>query len=140
MRPPLGSWTRRALRSTPTESNDPARASDSTPFLFSTDVGTRRAKSWKELKPSLREDTMHSATASPTLRMAERPNRIWSPLGVKSSCDELTSGGSTLICSAMHSARYARIRSVLALTEVSRAAMYSTWQRALSQAVWYATR
>ena len=114
MRPPFGSWTRRALRSTPTESNAPARASDSTTFLLSTEVGTRRAKSWNELNPSpfcprgtptFREETMHSATASPTLRMAERPKRIWSPLGVKSSCDELTSGGSTLICRAMHSAR-----------------------------------
>ena len=103
--------------------------------LFKTTGSTRAQKSKMSTKGPLasRSATMRSTRLSPTLRTAASPNTIArrapSPslaVGANSATDRFTSGTSTSIPMVRHSPRYTAVLSLLSLTEVKSADMYST--------------
>ena len=81
--------------------------SDSTTRLLHTEASTLAMKSWKSAnRPTRRRVAMtESTTLPPTLRIADRPNRMSVPRGVKSKSESLTSGGRTLMPILRHSLR-----------------------------------
>src|SRR5256885_14237450 len=111
-------------------------------FLLQATGSTFARKSGKSAyAPFARRVVMIDATTfSPTLRMADKPNRMSVPTGVKLESEELTSGGRTLMPIRRHSWRYCADLSLSSLIDVSSAAMYSAGKFALRYAVQYDTR
>ena len=114
---------------------------DSTVRLLRTPGSTRSQKSWKSVNgpPASRSSMSCADTPSPTLRTAERPNRIALPSHEKSLYDAFTSGTSTGTSSWRHSPRYTAALSRFVFTLVSSAAKYCTGKFAFNHAVWYET-
>ena len=102
------SWTAaRPLRVWPRESNAPALMSDSTTRRLHTCTSTFATKSWKSVnRPRERRvSLMDRTTPSPTLRIADNPNRMSLPRAVYAESESLTSGGNTLMPIRRHSPR-----------------------------------
>ena len=72
--------------------------------MFATDGSTRSVKSQMDSNapPSSRAATIARHVASPTFFTAFSPKRILPSTTAKSTCDSLTSGGSTSIPSSWH--------------------------------------
>jgi hypothetical protein len=107
--------------------------SDSIVRLLRTTGSTRAQKSKTSTNgpAALRSATMRSTRLSPTLRTAARPKTIDFPSstlrsGANSATERFTSGTSTSMPMERHSARYTAVLSLLSLTDVSNADMYST--------------
>ena len=94
--PMRGAWS--------SPSSAPHLTSDSSARLFTSWASQRSVKSQMDVNgpPSSRARTIASAADSPTFFTAFRPKRIFPSTTAKSSCEWLTSGGSTSIPSSSH--------------------------------------